>query len=51
MRRLVYAQWMQQVLNDIGDGVSNAFSAFVQQETERNFGDVPMLVMPGRGGG
>ena len=34
------------VLDDMANGVSNAFSEFVHAETVRNFKDVPMLVLP-----
>ena len=37
---------MQHVLDDMANGVSNAFSEFVHAETVRNFKDVPMLVLP-----
>ena len=47
----VFCEWMQKVLNDLSDGVSNAFSVFVHGETHRNFADVAMLVVPGCSGG
>ena len=43
----VFATWMQQVLDDIHAGVSNAFSLFVHNETRRCLDDLPMLAMPG----
>ena len=43
----VFATWMQQVLDDIHAGVSNAFSLFVHNETRRCSDDVQMLAMPG----
>ena len=41
-----FSGWMQHVLDDMANGVSNAFSEFVHAETVRNFKDVPMLVLP-----
>ena len=41
-----FSGWMQKVLDDMTNGVSNAFSEFVHAETVRNFKDVPMLVLP-----
>ena len=42
----IFSGWMQHVLDDMANGVSNAFSEFVHAETVRNFKDVPMLVLP-----
>ena len=42
----MFSGWMQHVLDDMANGVSNAFSEFVHAETVRNFKDVPMLVLP-----
>ena len=42
----VFSGWMQQVLDDIGNGIANAFSVFVEAETRRCFGDTPMLILP-----
>ena len=43
----LFASWMQQVLDDIHSGVSNAFSLFVHHEMRRCLSDEPMLAMPG----
>ena len=37
----------KKVLNDYTDGMDNAFSAFVHDETVRNFKEAEMLVVPG----
>ena len=42
----VFSGWMQKVIDDVGNGVENAFSVFVEAETTRCFGDTPMLVVP-----
>ena len=45
----VFSQWMQKVLDDLGDGLPNAFSTFMHNETVRNFNETPMLMLPGVG--
>ena len=42
-----FSEWMQKLLDDLGDGVANAFSVFMHDETMRNFSKTPMLVVPG----
>ena len=42
----VFSGWMQHVLDDVGNGIANAFSVFVEAETRRCFGDTPMLILP-----
>ena len=42
----VFSGWMQKVIDDLGNGVENAFSLFVEAETTRCFCDTPMLVVP-----
>ena len=42
-----FCGWTQKVLNDYTDGMDNAFSAFVHDETVRNFKEAEMLVVPG----
>ena len=41
-----FSQWMQSVLDDLSDGVANAFSMFMYDETKRHFSKTPMLVVP-----
>ena len=41
-----FSQWMQQILDDLSDGVANAFSMFMYDETKRHFSKTPMLVVP-----
>ena len=36
----------QKLLDNLSDGMDNAFSAFVHSETVRNFADTKMLVVP-----
>ena len=43
----IFAGWIQKVLDDLMDGVSNALSVFVHEETSRCFGDMEMLAIPG----
>ena len=45
-----FCVWTQKVLNDYTDGMDNAFSAFVHDETVRNFKEAVMLVVPGGSG-
>ena len=40
-----FTSWMQEILNRIEDGVSNAFSVFVNSETRRCFSDCKGLVI------
>ena len=40
-----FSQWMQ-LLDDLPDGVANAFSMFMYDETKRHFSKTPMLVVP-----
>ena len=42
-----FSTWMQKLLDDISEGLSNAFSVFVHNETNRNFHAEAMLVVPG----
>ena len=41
-----FSQWMQKILDDLSDGVANAFSMFMYDETKRHFSKTPMLVVP-----
>ena len=43
----LFAQMMQQVLNDLGEGKSNALSLFMNNETRRVLSDTPALFVPG----
>ena len=43
----LFAQMMQQVLNDLGEGKSNALSLFMHNETRRVLSDTPALFVPG----
>ena len=42
----VFAEWVQRVLTDFGDGVGNAFSLFVHAETRRCFDGELALQVP-----
>lgn len=42
-----FSGWIQKVLDDLMDGVGNAFSVFVHAETMRCFSDTAMLEIPG----
>ena len=42
-----FSGWMQKLLDDLSDGVANAFSVFMHDETVRHFSKTPMLVVPG----
>ena len=42
----LFCGWTQKVLDDLADGMDNAFSAFVHDETVRNFKQTKMLVAP-----
>ena len=39
-----FAEWMQEVVNQVEAGTTNAMSQFVWNETTRNFDDMPALV-------
>ena len=41
----IFSGWMQKILDDLSKGVSNAFSVFVHDETQRHFASVPMLTV------
>ena len=42
----MFAEWTQQVVDNVTDGMPNAFSVFMEAETRRNFSDNVMLVLP-----
>ena len=42
----VFAEWTQQVVDNVTDGMPNAFSVFMEAGTRRNFSDNVMLVLP-----
>ena len=42
----VFAEWAQGVLQDVEDGIGNAFSLFVNSETRRCFDGVRVLQVP-----
>ena len=42
----IFSGWLQMILDELHDGVSNAFSVLVHDETYRCFAAVPMLVVP-----
>ena len=42
----LFCGWTQKVIDDLQDGMDNAFSAFVHAETLRNFKEAEMLVVP-----
>ena len=41
-----FSQWMQKILDDLSDGVANAFSMFMYDETKQHFSKTPTLVVP-----
>ena len=41
-----FCGWTQKVLDNLSDGMDNAFSAFMHDETVQNFKETPMLVVP-----
>jgi len=43
----LFAQLVQQVLNDLAEGRSNALSVFMDNETRRVLSDTPALLVPG----
>ena len=43
----LFAQLVQQVLNDLGEGRRNALSVFMHNETKRVLADTPALLVPG----
>jgi hypothetical protein len=42
----VFAEWAQRVLKDVEDGIGNAFSLFVHDETRRCFNEALVLRVP-----
>ena len=42
----VFAEWVQRVINDVGDGIGNSFSLFVHAETRRCFDGALVLQVP-----
>ena len=44
----LFAQLVQQVLNDLKEGRSNALSVFMHNETTRVLADTPALLVPGK---
>ena len=42
----VFCGWTQKVIDDLADGMDNAMSVFVGNETKRNFKDKAMFVLP-----
>ena len=45
----LFAELVQQVLNDLAEGRSNALSVFMHNETKRVLADTPALLVPGKG--
>ena len=43
----LFAQLVQQVLNDLAEGRNNALSVFMHNETRRVLSDTPALLVPG----
>ena len=43
----LFAELVQQALNDLGDGRSNALSVFMHNETRRGLAETPALLAPG----
>ena len=43
----LFAQMVQQVLYDLGEGRSNSLSVFMHNETKRVLGETPALLVPG----
>ena len=43
----MFASWLQTVLNELQDGIHNAFSTFMYKETRRCLSQIPMLSVPG----
>ena len=43
----LFAEMIQQALNDLSEGRSNAFSVFMHNETNRVLASTPALVLPG----
>ena len=43
----LFAEMVQQVLNDLSEGKSNALSVFMHNETRRVLSDTPALLVPG----
>ena len=46
-RAELFAQMLQQVIGELGNGTTNALSEFMCKETKRVLGHVPALVVPG----
>ena len=42
----MFCGWTQNVLDKHADGMTNAFSVFMEKETVRNFKDKPIHVLP-----
>ena len=43
----LFAEYVQQVLNDLKEGRSDALSVFMHNETKRVLGYIPALLVPG----
>ena len=43
----LFAQMVQQMLNDLSEGQSNALSVFMHNETRRVLAETPALLAPG----
>ena len=43
----LFAELVQKVLNDLGEGRSDALSVFMHNETKRVLADTPALIVPG----
>ena len=43
----LFAELVQQVLNDLAEGRSNALSVFMHNETKRVLAETPALLVPG----
>ena len=43
----LFAQLVQKMLNDLGEGRRNALSVFMHNETKRVLADTPALIVPG----
>ena len=43
----LFAEMVQQVVNDLGEGLSNALSVFMHNETKRVLANTPALIVPG----
>ena len=47
---MMFSEMMQQIVNDLTAGTTNALSVFMHRETLRVLGEVPALMVPGDGG-